>query len=250
MNGLGFELNNISLFRSCFDAISRIVDEAQLRIDYTGLKITGIDKSKITFLNLEFDNIFFDSFAGGSEGHDPVKFSLDVKEFMKILKKGKTSDRAEFSLDGSHLKISFIGESRKNFKLKLIHDDYLAPAAPDIDYPASFFVPYGVLKSGVKDCLDFTDKLIFKLSPHYLSISADSEFVDVYILYPLDNTLNTDYKACFNALKINDTLYADKFKTDVFVKMGDDLPITLNFETEEKDVRLSFILAPRIEAEE
>ena len=149
MKGLGFELNNISLFRSCFDAISRIVDEAQLRIDYTGLKITGIDKSKITFLNLEFDNIFFDSFAGGSEGHDPVKFSLDVKEFMKILKKGKTSDRAEFSLDGSHLKISFIGESRKNFKLKLIHDDYLAPAAPDIDYPASFFVPYGVLKSGV-----------------------------------------------------------------------------------------------------
>lgn len=119
MNGLGFELNNISLFRSCFDAISRIVDEAQIRIDYTGLKITSIDKSKITFLNLEFDN-----------------------------------------------------------------------------------------------------------------------------------TLDTDYKACFNALKINDTLYADKFKTDVFVKMGDDLPITLNFETDTKDVRLSFILAPRIEAEE
>ena len=109
-------LSDPSIFKTSFDAISSIVDEVQIEVDSDGLRLNAIDRSHITYVHLELKESLFDIY----ECDKPIKLNLDTEELMKVLKRSKSDDVMELTVDAGSLIITFEGAIKKTFKVKLI----------------------------------------------------------------------------------------------------------------------------------
>ena len=54
------ELSDNKIFKDIFDTVSGIVDEVVLECDSEGMRLRCLDRSHITFVNLELKASFFD----------------------------------------------------------------------------------------------------------------------------------------------------------------------------------------------
>lgn len=236
-------LSDPSIFKTSFEAISSIVDEVQIEVDSDGLRLNAIDRSHITYVHLDLKNRLFDVF----ECDKPLKLNLDTEELMKVLKRSKSDDVMELTVDGGSLILTFEGEVKKTFKVKLIDLEYETPTAPSIDYPVKITIPIKTLKDAIADIEVVADRVEFKIDPDNLTLRAIGEFADAEVEYLHGEKVEKDVKAVFAIENIKEMLKAEKFADTTYISLGDDMPLTLTLELLNEEGELTFLLAPRIE---
>ena len=75
------ESYNPSILKDTFDAVSHIIDECELTCTNEGITINALDKSHITFIQLEYKKTLFDEYEAADE-----QLLVDTYELMKIFK--------------------------------------------------------------------------------------------------------------------------------------------------------------------
>ena len=210
------ELSNPNILKTSFDAISSIVDEVQIQTDSEGFRLDALDRSHITFVHLELKSSLFDEFVCD----EPEKINIDTDEFMKVLKRSKSTDRVIMSLDEGNFIITFEGEAKRTFKIRLI----------DMDL--------------------FSDKITLMVDSEKFRASAEGEFGDANIEYIHGEKIDTEAKSVFSLEKIREMLKADKFSEMAIINLGTDIPLYLTLRRVDGEGELSFLLAPRIESED
>ena len=209
------ELSNPNILKTSFDAISSIVDEVQIQTDSEGFRLDALDRSHITFVHLELKSSLFDEFVCD----EPEKINIDTDEFMKVLKRSKSTDRVIMSLDEGNFIITFEGEAKRTFKIRL-----------DMDL--------------------FSDKITLMVDSEKFRASAEGEFGDANIEYIHGEKIDTEAKSVFSLEKIREMLKADKFSEMAIINLGTDIPLYLTLRRVDGEGELSFLLAPRIESED
>lgn len=233
---------NTQIFKTIFDAVASIVDEVQIRLEDEGLYLSAIDRSHITFCNLELKKDFFDEYQ-----YEPVKLNVDTEELLKILKRSKADDILTIKADEGNLILIFEGAAKRTFKVRLIDIEYEAPSPPELEYPTFVEVPFSVFKTGLQDMEIVSDKLSIKVDPDRFFMSAEGDFGGSNFEYIHAESVNGDYKSAYSLEKIKEMLKADKFSDTVRIGIGNDMPLNLSLDCGEG--KLSFLLAPRIESE-
>ncbi|HEX7468217.1 MAG TPA: proliferating cell nuclear antigen (pcna) [Methanobacterium sp.] len=239
-------LSDSNILKTSFDAISSIVDEVQMRADSEGLKLDALDRSHITFVHLELKSDVFDIFSC----KEPLKINVDTEELMKVLKRAKSDDMVELSVDEGNLIITFEGEARRTFKIRLIDIEYEAPSPPQLEYPTEFEIPFSLLKNSIQDIDIVSDKISLIVDEDKFIASAEGEFGDAKIEYLHGEKIDNKAKSVFSLEKIKEMLKADKFSETAFLRLGNDMPLNLSLKMASDEGELSFLLAPRIESEE
>ena len=89
------ELSNNKVFKDAFESIRKIIDEVTIECDSEGMRLKALDRSHITFVNLEFKATLFDEYICTV----PEKINVDTEELTKVLKKCKTTDILRLSVD-------------------------------------------------------------------------------------------------------------------------------------------------------
>jgi proliferating cell nuclear antigen len=240
------ELSDPNILKTSFDAISSIVDEVQIQTDSEGLRLDALDRSHITFVHLELKSSLFDEYVCD----EPEKINVDTEELMKVLKRSKGDDRVYMSLDDGNFIITFEGEAKRRFKIRLIDIEYEAPSPPNLEYPTEFEVPFSLLKDSIQDIDIFSDKIAMSVDGDRFAASAEGEFGDANIEYLHGEKIETTARSVFSLEKIKEMLKADKFSDIATISLGDDMPLNLKLRMVSDDGELSFLLAPRIEAED
>lgn len=238
-------LSDPGILKTSFDAISSIVDEVQIMADSDGIRLNALDRSHITFVHLELTRGTFDSYTCNT----PQRINLDTEELMKVLKRGKSSDTVTLTVDAGNFIVTFEGDARRSFKIRLIDIEYETPQPPEIEYPVELEVPMDILKNSVQDVGIVADKAAFEVTDDKLIINGEGEFGDSNIEYLHGERVNEHVKSFFSLEKVKEMLKAEKFSENVKLKLGNDKPLIMTMEDGYEDV-LSFILAPRIEMEE
>lgn len=239
-------LSDSNILKTSFDAISSIVDEVQMQADSEGLRLDALDRSHITFVHLELKPGLFDEFAID----EPLKINVDTEELMKVLKRAKSDDIVELSVDEGNLIVIFEGEARRRFKIRLIDIEYEAPSPPDLEYPTEFEVPFILLKNSIQDIEIVSDKIVLTVDADKFIAEAEGEFGDAKIEYLHGEKIDTNARSIFSLEKIKEMLKADKFSDTISLKLGNDMPLNLSLKMISDEGELSFLLAPRIESEE
>ncbi|WP_414470094.1 proliferating cell nuclear antigen (pcna) [Methanobacterium sp. ACI-7] len=239
-------LSDSNILKTSFDAISSIVDEVQMQADSEGLRLDALDRSHITFVHLELKPGLFDEFAID----EPLKINVDTEELMKVLKRAKSDDIVELSVDEGNLIVIFEGEARRRFKIRLIDIEYEAPSPPDLEYPTEFEVPFVLLKNSIQDIEIVSDKIVLTVDADKFVAEAEGEFGDAKIEYLHGEKIDINAKSIFSLEKIKEMLKADKFSDTIVLKLGNDMPLNLSLKMVSDEGELSFLLAPRIESEE
>ena len=63
------------------------------------------------------------------------------------------------SLDEGNFIITFEGEAKRTFKIRLIDMEYEAPSPPELEHPTKFDIPFALLKDSIQDMDIFFDKI-------------------------------------------------------------------------------------------
>ncbi|MDI9623405.1 MAG: proliferating cell nuclear antigen (pcna) [Methanothermobacter sp.] len=240
------ELNDPNILRTSFDAISSIVDEVQIQVDSEGMRLDALDRSHITFVHLELHKELFDEY----ECPEPEKINIDTEELMKVLRRARAGDRLIMTSDDTNLILTFEGEATRQFKIRLIDIEYETPQPPEIGYENEFEVPFSLLKDAIADIDIFSDKITFKVDEEKFIVSATGEFGDAMIEYYHGEKIKEPARSVYSLDKIKEMLRADRFSETAIINLGNDMPLKLTLKMPNDEGELSFLLAPRLEAEE
>ncbi len=239
-------LSDSNILKTSFDAISSIVDEVQMKADSDGLRLDALDRSHITFVHLEFKATLFDVY----QCDEPLKINVDTEELMKVLKRAKSEDIVELTVDEGNFILTFENEARRTFKIRLIDIEYEAPSPPELEYPTEFEIPFTLLKNSIQDISIVSDKIALIVDSDKLIASAEGELGDAKIEYLHGEKITENAKSVFSLEKIREMLKADKFSETAVLKLGNDMPLNLSLKMVSEEGELTFLLAPRIESEE
>lgn len=244
---MNIELSNPGIFKDAFDSISHIVDEVELQFQQeTGMKLCALDKSHITFINLEFKTTLFDEF----DCETPEKIIIDTIKFMNILKRMKNNDILKLSLDEGNFIITFEGDARRTYNLRLIDSEYESQQPPSMDFPVTIKVRTSVVKDSIGDMELFSKYCQFDVDEDYFMVSCNGEFGDSTLKYLHGEQVKENVMSRLSLDKVKDIFRASKISEECIIHMGDNMPVGFEFQMVSGDGGMSFLLAPRLSMED
>ena len=241
-----FELVDNRIFKDCFLTIGGIIDEIILECDSEGIRCRALDKSHVSFVNLELHAALFDSY----NCETPEKIILDSDELIKVLKRLGSSDTLYCESDASNFILTYDGASKREFKLRLIDAEYESAQPPLIEHPVSLPLPVELLKDFLDDILLFDENIRFLVDEDYLIASCNGDTGDTECRYVHGEFVDKVYRSSFSIKMLKDMLKAKSISKTCTLKLGDNLPLVLRFESMDKSCSLEFLLAPRINEED
>jgi proliferating cell nuclear antigen len=240
------ELYNPSIFKEVFDCISHIVDECKLEFSNFGLTINALDKSHITFISLDFKYDLFDTY----EVPENESVLIDTVEFIKVLKRCKNDEIMRIQTDNNNLILTFEGESTRKYNLRLIDNEYETPKPPSIDYPLTIEVPSNLIKDTLSDMKLFSENFKISVDEDYLRLYTEGMKGATEMKYLHGSNIQQYVESGYSIEKFVDIFRASKLTETVELGLGNDLPVTITFKLVTGDGQVSFLLAPRLEAQE
>lgn len=239
------QLSDNKIFKDIFDTVSSIVDEVILECDEEGMRLRCLDRSHITFVNLDLKSSFFDDYTCTT----PEKISIDTDEFNKVLKRVKPKDVLGLTSEEGNFVITFIGDSTRTFRIRLIDLEYETPTPPMLDYNVQVELPTEVFTDALSDIEVFGERITIDVDEDYVSFNSMGEFGDTESKYLHGQSINEHVRSVFSLDKLKDIMKARKVNKIIDLFVGNDTPLTIKFEIGNSDGELGFLLAPRLEEE-
>ena len=241
-----FELANNKIIRDCVETVCIIIDELCFECDSESIRLRALDKSHITFLDLEWKDHLFDMY----QCSEPCSFTVDASELLKIIKRIKTNDVLSMGLDEGNLILTYSGDSTRTFKLRLIDVEYETPVPPKVEYPVHLNIPTDVFTDAISDAELYGEKISLSCDNDYFITSADGEFGVNHNRYLHGESIGDYVKSTYSIPKIKEMLKGKSLSHEVQLGLGNDLPLTLEYHSPTNDYKLGFLLAPRLKVDE
>jgi proliferating cell nuclear antigen len=242
---LKIELNNPNGFISIFKSLEYILDEIRIECDEQGIKITGLDASHITFVNLELKPEYFDSYS--CEGIEYLNIRAD--ELNRILSVIDNNDFLTIKNNEKELILTFEGEMKRTFKIRLISMEYESPKPPNLEYPSTIELSFDLLKKEMNNSFKFADNVKLGVNENCFTMNWETNCAGMDMEYLHGEKVEGEYCSYFSIDKLRDCLKADKFSDVATINLGNDMPLSLIIEDINKHGKLSFLIAPRVEAD-
>lgn len=233
-------------FQVIMEVASKLLNEVKLECDNDGLRFSGLDKSHICFFNVDFHRQYFEEYNCPT----PESLIVDSQEFLEVLKRMKNDDRLIIESNEYHLRILFLGEATRTFNLRLIDSDYDTPSMPGLEYPnTDVDVPFSEWIDYLKDCSLYDNKVNVKMREDQLglSISGDKGSYESWYdvgedgLETVQSTFSLEYLQKFNALS--------RISNFLLISLGKDMPLTIKIKDLAETLKVTLLLAPRIESD-
>lgn len=241
-------LEEIKVLKSSIDAISNIIDEAGIIVSKEGMTLRAMDLTHVAFVDLQITKDAFSDY----KVEEKLTLGLDLDRFNTILKRAGSSDRITLSAkDETTLNIEINNSSTRRFELPLIDISEEEIKLPILDFPAEIELDPKVLVEGIKDAEIVSDNIIFKVDENNLYLEAKGDLGNVEVKVDKDKAItfrvDSPCDSMFSIEYLKDMVKASDIAKSVKVYFGNDIPLKLEFIAPE--VKLSFLIAPRVESE-
>ena len=249
------KLENSKILKTIVETLSKIFGEINFMVSPVGLKVKGMDPSKICLIELNFKKADFDEFQCNTE----CKVGLMLEDFDKILKRASSKDALELSFkeDAQKLKIKMIREeSDKSRVFSLVSLDLEIEDPPmerlnSLEYPATWSIDADFFIEAIKDGEIYSEVLNIKaieglgLTFTSSGVIGEMEYslgLDDFISDELSNTQEGSFSIIFlkSIMKLSD------ITETLTISAKTDHPLKMIFKLLE-GAELKYYLAPRVE---
>lgn len=159
-------LKDGTVLKRCIEAVSVLIDEAELVVGKNGLELRATDPSQISMVDFSLPKGEFEKFDS-----EELRLGLDLDYFNRILSRVQSGETLELELDEkkARLVVSFKGTGDKSFQVPLIDISSSEVPNPKIDFDAEIKAAASLLQNSFKDAalisthvtLGATDKKFF-----------------------------------------------------------------------------------------
>jgi proliferating cell nuclear antigen len=238
------------IFRESIDVISALVGECRLHIDGSGIKTRAVDTSNVAMVSLELDADAFQSYSATE-----LEIGLDIAKMKNILGMVGKSDPIDLELDaeGRKLQISF-RSYRYSISLldtKTIRKD---PNPPSLNLPAVVKITGDALNNAIKAAAVVSDKIALKVDPErsvFIMIAeGDTDNIKLELgREDLEFVESAEAHSLFSLDYLKDMGKVIGRADTVEIRLGIDHPVQFIFTIAQEKGRVTYLLAPRIEAD-
>ncbi len=229
-------------FRKCLEIISPIIQEANVRFKDEGIYIKTIDKTQILLLDFFISKKAFD--CGYSV--EPTLVGLNLQELKNMISRGFDDDKLSLNLKEQGLDILLTGKLERKFHLPFMDLSEQTINLPEQKYETEFLINAGLLKEIFKDANLVATTILFKLQDNKLVIEAAGEKGNIKTALPeIKLKSKRNFASKFSLAFITNITRAMDNDKDVLIKLGEDVPIYLEYNIS-KDSIIKFYLSPML----
>jgi proliferating cell nuclear antigen len=169
------ELKNIDVFKKGIEAISSFIPEGNFRFSDKGIYFKSIDPSQIVLVDYYIDKSIFSKYSIESN-----YVGVDLVELNKIIQRADLKDTMFLNLENSELKIKFVSELKRSFRLPLIDIKDSDIKLPEINYKTLVEISAVSLKEVLKDANLFGTSVVLKVedSKFFIQTSGSQGVMD------------------------------------------------------------------------
>jgi proliferating cell nuclear antigen len=223
--------------------ISELVTEVRIKVNVEGLSIIAIDPANVALVSFKLPASSFSSFEVGEE-----ILGLSLDSLKNVLRRCSVGTSLVMQTEDNLLKIEIHDKIKRVFKLALINIEQEEKIMPSLEFSSRVEIPSLDLLEVIEDCSVVADSCSFSSADNKFVIeakglhSAKSEFSQDEI------KIEGNGKAKYSLEYLQKFAKACKLTEKTAINFSDDYPLRMDFKSQ--DFELSFVLAPRVEAED
>jgi len=241
-------LKNADTFRKSMEAISVLIDEAELVVKDSGVELRATDPSQISMIDFSLPKKAFSKFSSPE-----IRLGLDLDYLNQVLSRSQASDELMLSLDEkkAFLSVTFKGHAERSFQVPLIDVSSSEVPNPRIEFDAELLVSAGFLQSAFKDAALISSHVVLGCDDQKFFVKANSSKGNLNEeVKPSKETLHElkakkDCRSMFPLDYLQDILKAASSDTKVSLFLKSNAPVKVSYSI--GDANITYFLAPRIE---
>ena len=247
------KMANAKFLKDMMGAISILVDEATFNLTPQGIKLRAMDPSRVAMVDFEWPKTVFEEFFCGEK----MKMCINISEMLKLLRRTGKDESVELSLDDKtgKLKIAIKGNYSRTFIMPTLEAMDEEVPTPKVTFDVKVKTTTQGLREAIEDASLVSDHVRIEADNEKLLMNATGDIMGAKIEFKagdgvlIDMMIKEDAKATFSLSYLSEIVKAAVPTSEiVIIEFSTDMPIKLDFK-QEKEGKLKFFLAPRIEVE-
>lgn len=247
------KMADAKLLKDMMGAISILVDEATFDLTPEGIKLRAMDPSRVAMVDFEWPKAVFDEYLCDEN----MKMCINISEMLKLLRRTGKDESVELSLDDKtgKLKIAIKGTYSRTFNMPTLEAMDEEVPTPKVTFNVSAKTTTQGLREAIEDASLVSDHVRIEANDDKMTMNASGDIMGANIEFTkgddvlLEMTAKEASKATFSLSYLSEIVKASVPTSEiVMIEFSTDMPIKLDFQ-QEKDGKLKFFLAPRIEVE-
>lgn len=238
------KIDNGENMAKCINAITSLIDEANLEFSSEGMRVFALENSSIALVDFNMPRSAFSKF----EVKENDKLGIDFDMLQKILSRARAGDSVTLKKENEE-KLSIILSNQtgsRKFKtnsIKVNREAKKINLKPEVE----FKINKSIFENALKDTLSITEVITISVSKEGLKISATGSGLEIEGMCDSQITSENKIKGTFNFAYLNSMIKGCDKDNDISIKLANDEPISLSYTI--GDANINFVLAPYMEGE-
>ncbi len=242
-------LTDATIFKKSIEAISILIDEAELIVKEDGLELKATDPSQISMVDFSMPKKAFEKFSC-----EETRLGLDLDYLNQVLSRSQSSDKLVLTLDEkkAFLNVKFIGRAERSFQVPLIDISSSEVPTPKIEFDSELIINAGFLQSAFKDAALISSHITLGCSDELFYIKANSSKGNLVEEVKKDKEnlselkVKTECKSMFPLDYLQDMVKAASASENLTLFIKTNAPVKISYLVGEASI--TYFLAPRIES--
>jgi proliferating cell nuclear antigen len=243
-------LGNADVFKKSMEAISVLIDEAELIVSSNGLELKATDPSQISMVDFSLPKKAFSKFEANE-----TRLGLDLDYLNQVLSRAQSGDELILSLDEkkAFLQVSFKGNAERSFSVPLIDISSADVPNPRIEFDSELIISAGFLQSAFKDAALISSHVVLGCTDEKFFVKATSSKGNLNEELKQNKTNLTELRvkrecrSMFPLDYLQDMLKVASSDTKVNLFLKSNAPVKISYLLGEASI--GYFLAPRIESQ-
>ncbi len=246
-------VSDAKLWKNLLAAISTLIEEADFNATPDGIKLRSMDPSHVAMVDFEWRKTAFEEYTC----QEPTKIRVNIASMLRLLKRVSSDEILEMLYDEKTRKLNLTlkGKMMRKFTIPTLDPAQEEVPTPKITFNSKVKLTTSTFRDIIDDVQAVSDNVRLETTPEKLIAAATTELSSAVIelekasdmLIELD--VREPSKATYNLNYLSEITKAGASTSEIVtVEFSSNMPIRLEFDIPQQG-RLSYYLAPRIEAE-
>ena len=230
--------------KEIINMVSTIVTETRLTLNEDEFRIRAVDESHVAMVDVSLSTKGFERYDVNEE--NVIGLNLDkISQFLKLVGSGETID---LSKDGEKLTIE---HDTLTQRIPLLDTESMSePNIPDLDLPTEIKAEASYIKTGIKAASGVSDNVLIKANEDKFKMEAEEDQDEVDLVVYADEfgqyEIGEEVESLFALDKLKNMVSSVSSKAPIFLRLGVDYSIEIEYRFAEGHGQALMLLAPRV----
>jgi proliferating cell nuclear antigen PCNA len=245
------KINDPKILKNGIAAVYELVkEETSVQLSNDGIMITAMDPAQVSMVIFRLLTPAFETYKLDKEG----VIGIDMERLNQVLKQVSPDDKMTIKVDGNMMKITCKSRSKRTFSIPLMELNEELKKPPSLEFTTKAVIASDVMEQAINDSAVVSDSLILDAQDNMIQLLASGDLGKVETklekgddsIKELNITEKSRARYAVDYLK--KIMKGSKITNDLQLNFRTDYPLQVDFALQDL-VKLSFVLAPRVETE-